>query len=78
MAAQWRINISLSKELGTAVERLAAEQWSTPASFCRYAIASAVASRRSAKAASDYVPLRTRRVRGKSLSEKLEEQNAAA
>jgi predicted transcriptional regulator len=72
MAAQYRVSVSLSKELGAAVERLAASQWSTPSSFCRYAIASAVAARQSAQAASDYVPPRTRR-RGK-----LERQTAAA
>jgi hypothetical protein len=77
MAAQWRISVSLSQELFSAVERLAAAQWSTPASFCRYAIASAVAARQSAHAASDYVQPRTRRAREKTSREGLEEQTAA-
>ena len=60
--AACRITVSLPAELFAAVQQVAREQWATPASFCRFAIAAAVAAR-SAQAVSD---VSSRRAHGKS------------
>jgi hypothetical protein len=70
-AQQRRITISLSKELGAAVERFAAEQWTSPALFCRYAVAHVVATRQAAEATCGYVQPRSQRMRGKALAKYL-------